>query len=103
MLCRPPNNRDPEPYEVAQCRHYLERQLELVKPELIITFGRFSASMFLKDFKITRDHGKIQKCEKYGVSVCPLYHPAYAGCYGSQKVRDEFKQDVDELKKIIKE
>lgn len=43
VLCRPPNNRDPEPWEVRKCRGFLERQIELVSPKLVVTFGRFAA------------------------------------------------------------
>ena len=102
VLCRPLDNRDPEPYEVARCRPYLDRQMALIKPKLIITFGRFAAQSFLNNFKITRDHGKIQKCEKYGVEIYPLYHPSYIAAYAPLSKRDEFKADVNKLKTIIK-
>lgn len=101
MICRPPKNRDPEPYEVLKCRPFLERQISLVQPQLIVAFGRFAASSFLSDFKITRDHGKVKRSEQFGVDIFPLYHPAYVGCYAKIEDREAFKRDFVILKKLI--
>jgi len=101
VLCRPPDNADPLPYQVFHCSSYLERQIQLIAPKLIVTFGRFAALSFLTNFKITVDHGKIRKSEKYGVDIFPLYHPAYIGAYAPADKRLEFKQDVKNLKTII--
>jgi DNA polymerase len=103
LVCRPENNADPEPYQVMKCKPFFVRQLELVKPELVITFGRFAAQNFINDFKITRDRGKIQHSETYGVSVFPLYHPSYISSYAPKAKREEFNQDVKKLKEIITE
>lgn len=100
LVCRPPKNRDPEPYEVKKCQPYFEQQIDLVKPKLVITFGRFAAQSFINNFKITRDHGKIVKSTKYNIDIFPIYHPAYYRAYSSKKQREEFKQDVNKLKKI---
>lgn len=101
VLCRPPGNRDPEPYEVKRCSQYLERQIKLVQPKLIVTFGRFAAQAFVNNFKITKDHGKIQRSEKYGINIFPVYHPAYYASYSSRARKEEFKQDIQKLKKIV--
>jgi DNA polymerase len=101
VLCRPPKNRDPELYEVKKCRSYLERQIELVKPKLIVTFGRFAAQVFVNNIKITKDHGKIIKSKKFGVDVFPVYHPAYYKAYASISQRNEFKVDINKLKEIV--
>ena len=101
VLCRPPGNRDPEPFEVKKCNNYLQRQIELVQPKLIVTFGRFAAQAFVNNFKITKDHGKIIRSEKYGVDIFPVYHPAYYKAYASSQRRQEFKDDVRQLKRII--
>lgn len=103
ILCRPPQNRDPEPYEIKMCRPFLETQLKLINPRLIITFGRFAAQVFLSDFKITRDHGKIYHSESFGFDIFPLYHPAYVSVYAPRIKKEEFKQDTKKLKHIIKE
>jgi uracil-DNA glycosylase len=101
VLCRPPKNRDPEPWEVHKCRNNLKRQIELVKPKIIVTFGRFAAQAFINDFKITRDHGKLRKSEIYGVNIFPLYHPAYIGAYAPKDKREEFKVALKALKNIL--
>jgi len=101
IACRPDNNRDPELYEILECRPYLERQIQLINPELIVTFGRLAAQTFFNNFKITKDHGKLTKSDQYAKSIFPLYHTSYIGCYAPQKARDEFNQDLKKLKKII--
>ncbi|MFA5024101.1 MAG: uracil-DNA glycosylase [Patescibacteria group bacterium] len=101
--CRPPSNRDPLPWESLKCFDYVKRELALVNPEIIVTFGRFSANTFLKDFKITRDHGKIRQSENFNIKIFPLFHPAYVAAYAPKIKREEFKQDVVNLKQILKE
>ncbi len=75
VKCRPPKNRDPLPGEQAACAPWLERQLELIDPAIIVCLGRIAAMRFIKpDFKITREHG--QWFELDGRRVMALYHPA---------------------------
>lgn len=75
IKCRPPENRDPLPQEIEACRPYLERQIALIDPLLIVTLGRFSmATFFPPTARITRVHGQplhLDRC-----IVLPLYHPA---------------------------
>lgn len=101
VLCRPPKNRDPEPWEVNKCKPYLIAQLNLVQPKLVVTFGRFAAQVMLGDFKITKEHGKIRRSELFNVDVFPLYHPAYVKVYAPEKVRKEFSNDIKKLKQIV--
>ncbi len=77
---RPPENRDPLPDELSLCEPYLTMQLNIIKPKLVVTLGRFSMNYFYKDGKITRDHGHTIKVETtQGVyNVYPVYHPAAA-------------------------
>jgi DNA polymerase len=102
-ICRPPKNRDPEPWEVLKCKPNLIKQLELVQPDLVITFGRFAAQVFLGNFKITKEHGRLRYSKEYNVDVFPLYHPAYVSAYASKDKREEFKNDIKILKNILKE
>jgi DNA polymerase len=78
LKCRPPNNRDPRPEEVVHCERYLQRQIELIQPKLILAVGRIAAQNLLKtDQPLTRLRGRLQH---YGVSRIPVvitYHPAY--------------------------
>ncbi|MCQ0030248.1 uracil-DNA glycosylase [Burkholderia glumae] len=76
IKCRPPGNRNPEPDEVARCEPYLQRQVELVKPKLIVAMGRFAAQTLLKSTgSIASMRGRIHHYE--GVPVVVSYHPAY--------------------------
>ncbi|MEZ6255618.1 MAG: uracil-DNA glycosylase [Patescibacteria group bacterium] len=73
---RPPKNRDPLPDEIHACQPYLEMQLKILQPKLIVTLGRFSMNYFYADGKISRDHGRLIKADDY--NVFPVYHPAAA-------------------------
>ncbi|MET3245786.1 uracil-DNA glycosylase family 4 [Burkholderia sp. OAS925] len=76
IKCRPPGNRNPEPDEVARCEPYLQRQVALVKPKLIVALGRFAAQSLLKtDASISSLRGRVHEYE--GVPVIVAYHPAY--------------------------
>lgn len=103
ILCRPEGNADPLPYQILKCEDYFKRQLELVQPKIIVTFGRFAAQVMLGYIKITKDRGHIKHSEKFGVDVFPLYHPAYVSAYANAERRREFKRDIRDLKKIIEE
>ena len=76
VKCRPPDNRDPEPSEIAACKKYLDRQIELIDPKLIVTLGRFSLGRFFPGESITRARGKLR--EKDGRHIFPVLHPAAA-------------------------
>jgi DNA polymerase len=76
LKCRPPGNRNPEPEEVAKCTPYLLRQIELVKPRLILAMGRFAAQTLLDtDASIASLRGKVHRYA--GVPLIVTYHPAY--------------------------
>ena len=76
IKCRPPQNRDPLPAEMAACNKYLDRQIELINPKLIVTLGRFSLGRFFPGESITRARGKVR--EKEGRHIYPIMHPAAA-------------------------
>jgi DNA polymerase len=76
VKCRPPQNRNPEPDEVATCSPFLFRQIELVGPEVLVTLGKFAAHALLStDVPITRLRGQWQDFR--GIPVMPTFHPAY--------------------------
>jgi len=76
VKCRPPENRDPQPKELASCDLYLERQIEAINPSIIVTLGRFSMGKFMKGAKISQVHGEMRKIgERY---VIAMFHPAAA-------------------------
>ena len=75
IKCRPPQNRDPLNTEKDACSGFLQRQLELMQPKIIVCLGRISAMEMIKpDFKITQEHGRF--FEKNGVLMTAIYHPA---------------------------
>jgi uracil-DNA glycosylase family 4 len=76
IKCRPPGNRDPLPEEVAACKSYLDRQIELIQPTLVVTLGRFSMARAFPKARISRIHGQPLKIS--GVIYYPMYHPAAA-------------------------
>ena len=77
LKCRPPGNRDPQPAEVESCSPYLEQQLRLIKPEVVLILGRHALARLLPGHdSVSRVHGRI--IEKDGVSYIPIYHPAAA-------------------------
>ncbi len=74
VKCRPPQNRDPLPDEIEACRPYLDRQIELIHPKLIVTLGRFSMNLFMPEAQISQVHGRPRKIQ--GIVYYPIYHPA---------------------------
>jgi uracil-DNA glycosylase family 4 len=82
VKCRPPDNRDPEPDEIAACLPYLHRQLEILDPALVVTLGRHSMGRFMPGARIGQVHGTMAPADPAtGASdalVYALYHPAAA-------------------------
>jgi DNA polymerase len=95
---RPPNNRDPQPDEVAACRPYLERQIELINPRLVVTLGRFSLGTFFPGSMISKVHGQVR--EKDGRYYFAMYHPAAA--LHQQALRDTLIADMKKLGQFLK-
>jgi uracil-DNA glycosylase len=82
VKCRPPDNRDPEPDEIAACAPYLQRQLEVLDPALIVTLGRHSMGRFLPGARISQVHGTTHPVDPAtgarDATVLAMYHPAAA-------------------------
>jgi DNA polymerase len=82
VKCRPPDNRDPEPDEVAACAPYLQRQLEILDPALIVTLGRHSMGRFMPGARISQAHGTTAPVDPASgapdATVFAMYHPAAA-------------------------
>ncbi len=76
IKCRPPGNRDPLPEEIAACKPYLERQIALIQPKIIVTLGRFSMTRAFPKARISQVHGQPRKID--GIIYYPMYHPAAA-------------------------
>ena len=81
LKCRPPNNRDPHPNEIAACQDYLRRQVALIEPVVICTLGNFSTKLLREDTQgISRLHGReeVRIIGTRAVRLYPIYHPAAA-------------------------
>jgi uracil-DNA glycosylase family 4 len=92
VKCRPPDNRDPLPAEIAACNDYLDRQIGAIQPLVIVTLGRHSMAKFFSGEKISAIHGRARKKDGY---ICiPMFHPAAALRTESYKIalREDFKK-----------
>jgi uracil-DNA glycosylase family 4 len=79
VKCRPPGNRDPQPDEMAACAPYLQRQLDVLDPALIVTLGRYSLGTFRPGERIGASHGTTRPAAGRGEALAfAMYHPAYA-------------------------
>lgn len=75
VKCRPPHNRDPEPQEQEACHGYLQEQIRLVSPKILVCLGRIAAQKLIRDdFRITKEHG--QWTEHDGIFYTAIYHPS---------------------------
>lgn len=97
VKCRPPNNRDPLPEELAACDAYLQQQIAAINPKVIVTLGRFSMAKFLPGVKISAVHGKPKRVD--GRLVVPMFHPAAALHQGNLK--PVVQQDFSKLPRFI--
>jgi uracil-DNA glycosylase family 4 len=95
---RPPDNRDPTPEEIEAFVPYLKRQIEVIKPKLVIFLGRHAMNVFLPELKISQAHGKPVR--KGGQVYLPLFHPAAALYNGG--MRDTLMADFNQIPAILK-
>ena len=99
IKCRPPNNRDPLPSEVAACSKYLDRQIQLVEPKVIVTLGRHSLVKFLPGATISKAHGKAVRKESF--ILYPIYHPAAA--LHQQSLRSVIEEEFKAIPSLLQE
>ncbi len=107
---RPPSNRDPLPTEKKEFLPYLQRQLEVIAPKVVVTLGRHSTNCFLPDLQISKSHGEPKRIklqfkqngDVLEIVILPLYHPAAALYNGGmrQTLLDDFANIPSILKKI---
>ena len=98
---RPPGNRDPLPEEVEACEPYLDHQLEIIGPKIIVTLGRFAMNKFIPDGKITKIHGQpnFVNWQNRRIIVLPLFHPAAA--LRNAKILEQLKEDFQKIPKVL--
>ena len=98
VKCRPPDNRDPIPSEIAACSKYLDGQIGLLKPDLVVTLGRFSLAKFLPNESISKARGKTRKVG--GLTVYPIMHPAAA--LHRQELRKVIEEDFKAIPDLLR-
>ena len=99
IKCRPPQNRDPQPDEMEACKPYLDQQIDLIKPKVIITISRFAMARWFADKKIGEIHGKPKKFGN--LVVLPMYHPAAA--LHQPSLKKVLQEDFSKIPQILKE
>jgi len=99
IKCRPSGNRDPLPVEIHNCRPWLERQIELIHPKIIVTLGRYSMAMFFPGKSISKIHGTAQKRDD--VIYYAMYHPAAA--LHQQSLRQAIGADMLKIPSLLVE
>ena len=97
IKCRPAGNRDPLPNEIEACRPYLDRQIELIRPRLIVTLGRHSMARYLPKASISKIHGRPTKFGEF--VVLPLFHPAAA--LHQPKYRADIERDILRIPEVL--
>lgn len=97
VKCRPPGNRDPLPQEISACEAYLDRQIELIDPVVVVTLGRFSMARAFPKARISRVHGETRKID--GIVYYPMYHPAAA--LHRPSLRPTVEADVRRIPEVV--
>ncbi len=100
VKCRPPNNRDPLPIEIEACRNYLQQQISMINPKLIVTLGRYSLAWFFPRDSVSKVHGHLRRQD--GTFYLHMYHPAAALHAGNLRktIEDDFRKIPQALEKI---
>jgi uracil-DNA glycosylase family 4 len=100
VKCRPPGNRDPLPDEVETCTsNYLQNQIKMINPSIIVTLGRHSMGLFFKGAKITQIHGQMRKVDDR--FVIAMFHPA--GALHQLSLKSTIMADFAKLPELLKE
>ncbi|MEO8358182.1 MAG: uracil-DNA glycosylase [Chloroflexota bacterium] len=100
VKCRPPGNRDPQPVEVETCTtNYLDNQIKIVNPSIIVTLGRHSMNKFIQGARITEIHGQMQKVGRR--FMIPMFHPAAA--LHQPRFKPMLLEDFGKLPELLKE
>ena len=99
VKCRPPSNRDPQPAEMSACADYLDEQIALIDPKVIVTLGRFSFGKFFPGRSISRERGKPRMWN--GRMIYPMYHPA--ATLHNPRLRPALESDFRNLPVMVEE
>ncbi len=100
LKCRPPANRDPRPDEIEACKPYLQDQIRMIGPEVVMTLGNFATKLLLRtETGITRLRG--QRYDWWlGATLIPTFHPA-AALRGGERVKDQMREDFELVRSVL--
>ena len=100
LKCRPPANRDPKPDEIETCKPYLQEQIRMIRPEVVMTLGNFATKLLLRtETGITRLRG--QRYDWWlGATLIPTFHPA-AALRGGERVKDQMREDFALVRAVL--
>ncbi len=100
LKCRPPANRDPRPDEIEACKPYLQNQIRMIGPEVVMTLGNFATKLLLRtETGITRLRG--QRYDWWlGATLIPTFHPA-AALRGGERVKDQMREDFELVRSVL--
>jgi DNA polymerase len=100
LKCRPPANRDPRPDEIEACKPYLQDQIRMIEPEVVMTLGNFATKLLLRtETGITRLRG--QRYDWWlGATLIPTFHPA-AALRGGERVKDQMREDFELVRSVL--
>jgi DNA polymerase len=99
IKCRPPDNRDPLPTEIQNCRQWLDNQIEIIKPRMIVTLGRYSMAMYFPGKSISKIHGTAVKRDN--IIYYAMYHPAAA--LHQQSLHQAIEADMLKIPNLLAE
>ncbi len=103
IKCRPPQNQDPLPHQIKACDKWLQEQMRIIAPKMVVTLGRYSLAKFMPGQSISRIHGQARRIGS--LLVVPMYHPAAALHQGGLRktIEEDFRKLPAFLKEVVKE
>ena len=100
LMCRPPENRNPEPDEIIACQPFLEKKIEMIRPTVIVGLGKFAGQWLLKTAEpISRIRGRVGNYN--GIKVVPTYHPAFL--LRNPSAKKEVWEDMKVVRSLLAE
>jgi len=100
IRCKTPNNRSPNPIEIENCEVFLRREIEILKPKVVLTLGGFALQKLTGISGIMKCHGEMQMSPRYGIEVLPLLHPSPLNMNNARK-KKMFLDDIVALKEFV--
>lgn len=100
VKCYTPGNRGPYPEEIALCKHFLKREIEIVRPLIVLALGNYALQYFTRHGGMSKCHGKLEYSEEFNVNVFPLYHPSPLNM-NKAEIHQQTKDDFRALKQIL--